>query len=246
VTLRIAVGSDTVASNVGKPDFTASQPTESISGSLQHRSPRAASAAIASPIMAPRSSRRSRALDSDDEDSRPNTPSSTAPNDSKRQRRFETLSKSSDDDDDASPSGTTIPATQPVSTLRKPQTNNIRVNGITPSSGGHQPGAIVRVKLINFVTYASAEFFPGSNLNMVIGPNGTGKSTLVCAICLGLGWPPSVSVIHYAYVLFLTFDSISGVRKMWSNSSNTAAGKLPLKSNSSDPPLHEKTLLLLE
>ena len=25
---------------------------------------------------------------------------------------------------------------------------------------------------------------------MVIGPNGTGKSTLVCAICLGLGWGP--------------------------------------------------------
>lgn len=56
----------------------------------------------------------------------------------------------------------------------------------------YQPGAIVRVKLTNFVTYTSAEFFPGPNLNMVIGPNGTGKSTLVCAICLGLGWPPSV------------------------------------------------------
>jgi hypothetical protein len=27
---------------------------------------------------------------------------------------------------------------------------------------------------------------------MVIGPNGTGKSTLVCAICLGLGWAPGV------------------------------------------------------
>lgn len=27
-------------------------------------------------------------------------------------------------------------------------------------------------------------------MNMVIGPNGTGKSTLVCAICLGLGWGP--------------------------------------------------------
>ena len=25
---------------------------------------------------------------------------------------------------------------------------------------------------------------------MIIGPNGTGKSTLVCAICLGLGWSP--------------------------------------------------------
>ncbi|KAI9721219.1 MAG: hypothetical protein M1812_002380 [Candelaria pacifica] len=52
----------------------------------------------------------------------------------------------------------------------------------------HQPGAIVRVKLTNFVTYTSAEFFPGPSLNMVIGPNGTGKSTLVCAICLGMGW----------------------------------------------------------
>lgn len=53
-----------------------------------------------------------------------------------------------------------------------------------------QPGAIVRVKLTNFVTYESAEFYPGPNLNMVIGPNGTGKSSLVCAICLGLGWGP--------------------------------------------------------
>ena len=55
-----------------------------------------------------------------------------------------------------------------------------------------QPGSIARVKLENFVTYSSAEFFPGPSLNMVIGPNGTGKSTLVCAICLGLGWGPQV------------------------------------------------------
>lgn len=53
-----------------------------------------------------------------------------------------------------------------------------------------QPGAIVRVKLTNFVTYENAEFYPGPSLNMVIGPNGTGKSSLVCAICLGLGWGP--------------------------------------------------------
>ncbi|KAB8231912.1 P-loop containing nucleoside triphosphate hydrolase protein [Aspergillus alliaceus] len=54
----------------------------------------------------------------------------------------------------------------------------------------YKPGAIVRIKVIDFVTYTSAEFFPGPKLNMVIGPNGTGKSTLVCAICLGLGWGP--------------------------------------------------------
>lgn len=56
----------------------------------------------------------------------------------------------------------------------------------------HQPGSIVRVKLANFVTYTAVEFLPGPSLNMVIGPNGTGKSTLVCAICLGLGWGPQV------------------------------------------------------
>ena len=60
----------------------------------------------------------------------------------------------------------------------------------------HQPGSIVRVKLANFVTYTAVEFLPGPSLNMVIGPNGTGKSTLVCAICLGLGWGPQVSLSH--------------------------------------------------
>ncbi|CZR51566.1 related to structural maintenance of chromosomes protein 5 [Phialocephala subalpina] len=62
-----------------------------------------------------------------------------------------------------------------------------------PNSPDHfQPGALVRVKLTNFVTYGNAEFFPGPSLNMVIGPNGTGKSSLVCAICLGLGQGPNV------------------------------------------------------
>lgn len=33
---------------------------------------------------------------------------------------------------------------------------------------------------------------PGRNLNVIIGPNGTGKSTIVCAIVLGLGGKPKV------------------------------------------------------
>jgi chromosome segregation ATPase len=69
------------------------------------------------------------------------------------------------------------------------------VNGNSSTNGNisasdFQPGAIVRVTVENFVTYEKAEFFPGPNLNMVIGPNGTGKSSLVCAICLGLGYSP--------------------------------------------------------
>ncbi|KAF8324580.1 uncharacterized protein EI90DRAFT_3129760 [Cantharellus anzutake] len=57
---------------------------------------------------------------------------------------------------------------------------------------GYVPGSIVRVKLHNFVTYDDVEFRPGPYLNMILGPNGTGKSSIACAICLGLGFPPSI------------------------------------------------------
>lgn len=84
----------------------------------------------------------------------------------------------------------------PTSSPEPPRTSNalkaasIRRNHNSSGDNGHQPGAIVRVALTNFVTYENAVFFPGPNLNMVIGPNGTGKSSLVCAICLGLGYAP--------------------------------------------------------
>lgn len=56
--------------------------------------------------------------------------------------------------------------------------------------GHYKPGSIKRVKLKNFLTYDAVEFFPGPRLNVVVGPNGTGKSTILCAICLGLGGQP--------------------------------------------------------
>ncbi|TRM70021.1 P-loop containing nucleoside triphosphate hydrolase protein [Schizophyllum amplum] len=57
---------------------------------------------------------------------------------------------------------------------------------------GYIPGSIVRIQLHNFVTYDDVEFRPGPYLNMILGPNGTGKSSIACAICLGLNWPPAV------------------------------------------------------
>ena len=81
----------------------------------------------------------------------------------------------------------------PDSFRRSPKGKGRAVDGLPngQKQNEHQPGSIVRVTLTNFVTYTKAEFHPGPNLNMIIGPNGTGKSTLVCAICLGLGWATS-------------------------------------------------------
>ncbi|KAG1752385.1 P-loop containing nucleoside triphosphate hydrolase protein [Suillus paluster] len=66
---------------------------------------------------------------------------------------------------------------------------------------GFIPGSIVRIQLHNFLTYDWVEFRPGPYLNMILGPNGTGKSSIACAICLGLNWPPSVSAFYYSCFL---------------------------------------------
>ncbi|KAL1979721.1 hypothetical protein VTN96DRAFT_5265 [Rasamsonia emersonii] len=101
-----------------------------------------------------------------------------------------------EDDDDGNESASNSQRDQhsgPAATSIPPSMSSKSQGPSGGDSGGYgefQPGAIVRIKLKDFVTYTSAEFFPGPKLNMVIGPNGTGKSTLVCAICLGLGWGP--------------------------------------------------------
>ncbi|KAM4611009.1 structural maintenance of chromosomes protein 5 [Polymixia lowei] len=47
-------------------------------------------------------------------------------------------------------------------------------------------GSILRITMKNFLTYDYSVVYPGPNLNMIVGANGTGKSSIVCAICLGL------------------------------------------------------------
>ncbi|KAL7423200.1 Structural maintenance of chromosomes protein 5 [Cryptotrichosporon argae] len=57
---------------------------------------------------------------------------------------------------------------------------------------GYVAGSIVRVKLRNFMTYDFVEFRPGPHLNMIVGVNGTGKSSIAGAIAIGLGFPPKL------------------------------------------------------
>ncbi|EEP81124.1 hypothetical protein UREG_05966 [Uncinocarpus reesii 1704] len=98
----------------------------------------------------------------------------------------------SEDSDSTSSVGTSDDSDQSEPPQRRGADPPNRFVGIRGEvgNGQYRPGAIVRIKLTDFVTYSSAEIRPGPKLNMVIGPNGTGKSTLVCAICLGLGEGP--------------------------------------------------------
>ncbi|KAG4065304.1 hypothetical protein HA402_012746 [Bradysia odoriphaga] len=53
-------------------------------------------------------------------------------------------------------------------------------------------GKIYSVEVKDFVTYDHVLYYPGQYLNIIVGPNGTGKSTLVAAIVLGMGGTPKV------------------------------------------------------
>ncbi|XP_030589592.1 structural maintenance of chromosomes protein 5 [Archocentrus centrarchus] len=53
-------------------------------------------------------------------------------------------------------------------------------------------GAILRITMKNFLTYDYSVVYPGPNLNMIVGANGTGKSSIVCAICLCLAGKTAV------------------------------------------------------
>ena len=60
----------------------------------------------------------------------------------------------------------------------------------SPDYSEFAKGAIVKIRLENFVIYKLTEFHLSPSLNMIIGPNGSGKSTFVCAVCLGLAGKP--------------------------------------------------------
>jgi hypothetical protein len=169
----------------------------------------------------PNRRRRRRGDDSDDEEqsTRQGTPLSQSSTGSKRPR-LEDLADEGDHDQadlaDQTQNGTEKDEDSSDDSGRRTNLDPVEaprpVKALRDVYDGHddfQPGAIVRIKLKDFVTYTSAEFFPGPKLNMVIGPNGTGKSTLVCAICLGLGWGPQVCLRQ----IFLVFPVLGTIHR---------------------------------
>lgn len=76
---------------------------------------------------------------------------------------------------------------------------------------GFATGSVIRIKVKNFVTYSTAEFVLSPSLNMIIGPNGTGKSTFVCALCLGLAGSPQLLGRQKTIANFIKNGEESGV-----------------------------------
>ncbi|KAE8359199.1 hypothetical protein BDV27DRAFT_56811 [Aspergillus caelatus] len=162
------------------------------------------------PSLATVPRRRQRSEEEESDDSSSSTGNPTPASNSSKRIRLEasqssdggedtegTSSGASDEEEEEEKDGDNVNGASKRSKIAKPRSpqhtqNGDQHNGAAAVQEGYKPGAIVRIKVTDFVTYTSAEFFPGPKLNMVIGPNGTGKSTLVCAICLGLGWGPAV------------------------------------------------------
>ncbi|PVU97180.1 hypothetical protein BB559_002126 [Furculomyces boomerangus] len=74
--------------------------------------------------------------------------------------------------------------------------SNIKINRprlvLDQDLNKYKKGSLIKISMKRFVAYDYCEIKPGTNLNMIIGPNGTGKSTIVCAIALGLGGTPAL------------------------------------------------------
>ncbi|GMG43999.1 unnamed protein product [Aspergillus oryzae var. brunneus] len=155
------------------------------------------------PSLATVPRRRQRSEEEDESDDSSSTPGNPTPasNSSKRIRLdanssgdehdTEDTSSGTSDEEEGAENGNNVNGVSKLSKIAKTRNPQPMQNGDGAVQEAYKPGAIVRIKVTDFVTYTSAEFFPGPKLNMVIGPNGTGKSTLVCAICLGLGWGPA-------------------------------------------------------
>ncbi|KAL2830261.1 hypothetical protein BDW59DRAFT_23040 [Aspergillus cavernicola] len=148
----------------------------------------------------PKRRQRSEEDDDPDESASVSSPGPTPSSNSKRPRLEATQEDSSQSGSESASETDNADDSQELDSADSTQVDGqgptqqlaVAQNGVRNPSGleAYKPGAIIRIKVTDFVTYTSAEFFPGPKLNMVIGPNGTGKSTLVCAICLGLGWGP--------------------------------------------------------
>ncbi|CDF32689.1 unnamed protein product [Chondrus crispus] len=57
---------------------------------------------------------------------------------------------------------------------------------------GFRKGNIVKIQMKNFLTFTNTAIHPGPCMNVILGPNGTGKSTVVNAVCIAFAGNPKL------------------------------------------------------
>ncbi|KAI9226884.1 MAG: P-loop containing nucleoside triphosphate hydrolase protein [Piptocephalis tieghemiana] len=92
-------------------------------------------------------------------------------------------------------------------------------------------GSILQLILHHFVTYDHCVFRPGPRLNLVIGPNGTGKSTLMCGMILGLGGKPDILGRARDIADFIKHGHESGWVEVTLRSSSSSSGHVRIRRN---------------
>eukprot|EP01012_Entosiphon_sulcatum_P035210 TRINITY_DN446_c0_g1_i2.p1 TRINITY_DN446_c0_g1~~TRINITY_DN446_c0_g1_i2.p1 ORF type:complete len:1063 (+),score=252.76 TRINITY_DN446_c0_g1_i2:671-3859(+) len=63
---------------------------------------------------------------------------------------------------------------------------------VTRPKRNHRDGSITQIKLKNFMVLSDVGLSPAPGLNLILGPNATGKSSIVSAVCLGLAGKPNL------------------------------------------------------
>jgi len=81
-----------------------------------------------------------------------------------------------------------VPAVQRV---HRAEARSCRCSGAHPAARTTTARATyLAIKVQNFMTFGSITVKPSPRLNLIIGPNGTGKSSIVCAIGIALAGEP--------------------------------------------------------
>lgn len=93
-----------------------------------------------------------------------------------------------------------------------PDAINTNVDSTKP---GFRPGNITRVQMKNFLTFSDTVFKPGPRMNLIIGPNGTGKSTIVSAVCIVFCGKPTILGRNPDLGSFVKFGTTEASVEAW-------------------------------
>uniref|UniRef100_A0AC34GWG4 Structural maintenance of chromosomes protein 5 n=1 Tax=Panagrolaimus sp. ES5 TaxID=591445 RepID=A0AC34GWG4_9BILA len=85
-------------------------------------------------------------------------------------------------------------------------------------------GSIRKLVFHDFLTYNHVECIPGPSMNVIVGPNGTGKSTIICGICLASGGSPKFLGRSDKLGDFIRHGKLEGYVEMFLKDDNEETG----------------------